>query len=128
MIGSNAFNYINVLDKAADASLVRQEVLSNNIANGSTPDYKRKDVKFETYLKKQLSGDGSLDSKVANTNLSKLDASIYTDCEELSYRFDGNNVDMEIENAYSAENQAKYYSLLDSITNEFTRLKTVLNK
>lgn len=126
MIGSNAFNYINVLDKAADASLIRQEVLSNNIANVDTPNYKRKDVTFESFLQKQLSGNGSLDSKVANTNLSKLKASIYTDQEELSYRYDGNNVDIDTEQSYSAENQVKYYMLLESMTQEFSRLKTVL--
>ncbi|MHB8131035.1 MAG: flagellar basal body rod protein FlgB [Mobilitalea sp.] len=48
MIGSNAFNYINVLDKAADASWQRNEVISNNIANVDTPGYKRKDVQFES--------------------------------------------------------------------------------
>lgn len=128
MIGSNAFNYINVLDKAADASLVRQEVISNNLANGSTPDYKRQDVKFESYLQKELSGKGSLNSKVATTNLSNLKASIYTDHEELSYRYDGNNVDMEVEQSYSAENQIRYYTLLESMNQEFSRLKAVLQK
>lgn len=126
MIGSNAFNYINVLDKAADASLVRQEVLSNNIANVDTPDYKRKDVTFESLLQKQLDGNGSLNHKVANTNLSKLKASIYTDQKNLSYRMDGNNVDIDTEQAYSAENQVRYYMLLESMTQEFSRLKTVL--
>ena len=33
MIGSNAYNYINVLNKAADASWLRHTVISNNIAN-----------------------------------------------------------------------------------------------
>jgi flagellar basal-body rod protein FlgB len=126
MIGSNAFNYINVLDKAADASLMRQEVLSNNIANVGTPDYKRKDVTFESYLQKQLKGNDDLDKKVANTNLSKLNSSIYTDQEELSYRYDGNNVDIDTEQSYSAENQVKYYMLLESMTQEFSRIKTVL--
>ncbi|HHU74990.1 MAG TPA: flagellar basal body rod protein FlgB, partial [Clostridiales bacterium] len=32
MIGSNAFNYINILDKAADAAWKRNEVIANNIA------------------------------------------------------------------------------------------------
>ena len=52
MIGSNAFNYVNVLNKAADASWIRNEVIANNIANVSTPGYKRKDIKFEGYLKR----------------------------------------------------------------------------
>ena len=54
MIGSNAFNYINVLNKAADASWTRNEVIANNIANVATPHYKRKDIKFEDYLKDEI--------------------------------------------------------------------------
>ena len=54
MIGSNAFNYINVLSKAADASWTRNAVIANNIANNDTPGYKRKDIMFEDYLKKEI--------------------------------------------------------------------------
>ena len=37
MINSSIYNYVNVLDKAADASWIRNEVISNNIANVDTP-------------------------------------------------------------------------------------------
>ena len=47
MLNSNAFNYINVLDKAADAAWLRNEAIANNIANATTPGYKRQDVAFE---------------------------------------------------------------------------------
>ena len=33
MLRSDAFSYINVLDKAADASWLRQTTIANNIAN-----------------------------------------------------------------------------------------------
>ena len=126
MIGSNAFNYINLLGKAADASWKRNEVITNNIANEDTPGYKRKDVQFESYLMSALMGDGSLDQRVAGLNLNSLETTEYTDNSNLSYRLDGNNVDPDTENAYLAENQIRYYSLLDSMTQEFSRLKTVL--
>lgn len=127
MIGSNAFNYINVLGKAANASWKRNEVIANNIANVDTPGYKRSDVQFESYLEEALTGDGSLDQRVAKTNLNSLDATVYTDNASLSYRLDGNNVDIDTESAYMAENQIRYYALLDSMTQEFNRIKTVLN-
>jgi flagellar basal-body rod protein FlgB len=126
MIGSNAFNYINVLDKAADASWKRNEVISNNIANVDTPGYKRKDVQFESYLMSALAGDNSLDERVSDVDLSTLDASVYTDNASLSYRLDGNNVDIDTESANLAENQVRYYALLDSMTQEFSRIKSVL--
>lgn len=128
MIGSNAFNYINVLDKAADASVIRQELLSNNIANNDTPNYKRKDLKFESFLQKEIKGEGDLDKKVASANLSKLNGSVYTDRAELSYRYDGNNVDIDVEEGYLAENQIRYYTLLQTMTQEFQRMKSVLTR
>jgi flagellar basal body rod protein FlgC len=36
MISTGAYNYINVLDKAADASWTRNTVIANNIANDDT--------------------------------------------------------------------------------------------
>ena len=54
MIQSNAFNYINVLDKALDASNLRETVLTNNIANVDTPGYKRREVDFASLLREEL--------------------------------------------------------------------------
>ena len=54
MINTNAFDYINVLDKAADASWLRNVAIGNNISNVDTPGYKREDVAFESELKKAL--------------------------------------------------------------------------
>lgn len=126
MIGSNAFNYINVLDKAADASWQRNEVIANNIANKDTPGYKRKDVQFEAYLMSALAGGNSLDKRVSQISLDSITPTMYTDYATLSYRMDGNNVNIDTETANLAQNQIKYYALLDSMTQEFNRLKTVL--
>lgn len=127
MINSNAYNYVNILDKAADASWKRNELISNNIANVDTPNYKRKDIQFQTYLMHEMASGGSLDERVANTNLNSLEASVYTDNSQLSYRLDGNNVDIDTENANLAENQIRYNTLLDSMTKEFSRIRTVLS-
>ena len=98
MVLSNAYNYINVLDKAADASWTRNDVLANNIANADTPGYKRKDVQFETYLSNAVAGTDSLDETVANLDLNDLNATVYNEQPELSYRSDGNIVDVSTEN------------------------------
>ncbi len=127
MIASNAFDYINVLDKAADASALRQELLSNNIANQDTPNYKRQDVDFESQLTKALKNSKytSIDSKVANLRMRRLEGKVYTDYENYSYRLDGNNVDPEQEQVKLAANQLKYQGLMNSLTAEFQNLKTV---
>ena len=50
-MSSGMFGFVNVLKAAADASWTREEVLTNNIANVDTPNYKRQDVDFTTYLR-----------------------------------------------------------------------------
>ena len=128
MIQTNAFDYINVMDRAADAAWQRNEAISNNIANVDTPGYKRQDVAFESVLQQALGNNRyeSMDDKVANVDLSRLRGRAYLDYANYSYRLDGNNVDIENENVMLAENQLKYQGLISSINQEFTNLKTVM--
>ena len=128
MIGSNAFNYINVLDKAADASWLRNETIANNIANVDTPGYKRQDVAFEDQLRKAMGNSRyqSMDDKVSSIKTSRLNAETYTDSAGYSYRMDGNNVDIDTENVELASNQIKYNALIQSVNHEFTNLKSVM--
>ena len=128
MINSNVYDYVNLMDKAADAAWIRNEVISNNISNATTPGYKRQDVSFEAELEKALSGTRyiSMDDKVANLSLDRLKPRTYTDYASFSYRLDGNNVDIETENVVLAKNQIKYEGLMRSITQEFQNLKSVM--
>lgn len=129
MITSGIYNYVNILDKAADAANLRNELLTNNIANVSAPNYKRKDLDFESVLQGELAGEKNLSKAVkkANQNLETLDAQVYTDNASLSYRLDGNNVDINTEEARLAENQIKYQALVDLMNQEFARYNTVLS-
>ena len=130
MINSNAYNYINVLIKAADASWTRNEIISNNIANNDTPGYKRKDVNFQSYLLQELtSGDStSLRTRINEVDQANLNATIYTDFSELSYRLDGNNVDIDTENVELASNQLYYNTILETINYQFDMLTTAMQR
>lgn len=129
-MSSGMFGFVNVLKAAADASWTREEVLTNNIANVDTPNYKRQDVDFTTYLKSALSrtngGSSSLTNRVNNLNYNDIAIRTYTDNSTLSYRLDGNNVDLSTENVELASEQINYNALIDSMNNEFSRFKTVL--
>ena len=129
MIQTNAFDYINVLDKAADASWTRENLIANNIANVDTPNYKRRDLDFESVLREQLGNckHESLDAKMRNVDLSQLNPMIYTDHANLSYRLDGNNVDIDTEEVELASEQIKYEALTTSISKEFARMKSVIS-
>ena len=126
MIRSGAYNYINVLDKAMDASWTRNSVISNNIANVDTPGFKRQDVHFEDYLRNEVGYTMSLDDEVADVDLDSLMATTYTDYATVSYRLDGNNVDIDTENVMLASNQLKYNALMASVNQEFSNLKLVM--
>ena len=128
MISTDAFSYINVLSKAADASWTRESLIANNIANADTPGYKRQDIDFQSVLRDELSNYKymNLDQKMQSVDLSKLNASVYTDHANYSYRLDGNNVDIDTEQVELASEQIKYQALTQSITSEFQRLQTVM--
>lgn len=127
MISSSAFNYINVLEKAADASWTRNSLIANNLANVNTPNYKRQDIDFQSALKNELGRYKytSLDKKIENTQLNRLNPSVYTDSAGFSYRLDGNNVDIDTEEVELASEQIKYQALTTSISSEFERLRAV---
>lgn len=128
MFNSNIFDYVDVLGKAADASWQRNEILANNMSNVNTPGYKRKDIDFESQLRRALgySRYETVDAKVAHVTNTELTPRVYTDMANFSYRLDGNNVDIDTESVEIASNQIKYEGLVASYNQEFSNLKMVI--
>ena len=128
MINAHVYDYVNVLDKAADAAWLRNEAISNNIANVDTPGYKRQDVSFENELTRILNKVeyDNMDQRVYNLDLARIEPRVYTYAFDYSYRLDGNNVDIDTENVYLADNQVTYNSLISCMQNEFANLRTAM--
>lgn len=125
---SNVFDYINVMGATLDATSKREALISNNLANVNTPNYKRKDLRFETELKNafiRANGD-SVDARVKHLDLDALEPQTYTDYAKLSYRYDGNNVDINTENGIAAANQIKYNGLMEMLNKNFAQIQSVL--
>ena len=131
MINTGIYDYINVLDKAADASYLRNDAISENIANVDTPGYKRIDVDFQSVLATEIGKSKyiSLDKKIKDVNLKHLEVSAKTDpaAAPYSYRLDGNNVDIDTENVELAANQITYQALIGSMGQEINRIKTAIS-
>ena len=114
---------LNVLQKGLEASSMRQQVLSNNIANIDTPSFKRSDVDFQTVLGTVLGEkSGALSLKLtAQKHLPGLadvgGSAIVTD-QSTSLRNDGNNVDVDKEMTNVAENGLYYNSLTSAISSQ----------
>ncbi len=130
MVKTDIYDYINVLDKAADASALRNKAIANNMANIDTPGYKRQDVSFAANLEEALrhSRFESLDDKVGSIRMDRLKGKQFTDSEGYSYRLDGNNVDIDTENAELAKNNILYNGLTQSLTAEFQNIRAVTQK
>ncbi|HBV82436.1 MAG: flagellar basal body rod protein FlgB [Lachnospiraceae bacterium] len=124
---SGVFDYINVLGTSLDAASTRNDIINHNIANVNTPNYKRKDIRFETELKHAFARatQDSVDARVKNLDLEALTPEIYTDYADLSFRYDGNNVDINNENAILAKNQIKYNGMMELLNKNFSQLKSV---
>ena len=129
------FSSVNILQRGLDAAWMRNQVITNNIANVDTADFKSSSVEFETAMKNALEADrnrftaratqpehyqfsGSAAEKVTPTVVQNTDT---------EYRTDGNNVDIDYENTELAKNTLWYNVLVQQVTSEFNKLKTVIN-
>jgi len=128
-------NGSKLLEKALDAAAVRNEIISQNIANVDTPGYKRKTVSFEEQLsgiinarrvKMQLTDIRHMVSP--RDNLRDAAIRVQVDNKSTSFRLDGNNVDIDREAALMAENTIKYNALIQRINGGFSMLKSVISE
>lgn len=114
------FNNIDLTQKAMEATLLRQTVISENIANVDTPNYKRKDVEFESLLQRELSRRGN------TSTLTSIEPEVYVTSPNTSYRLDGNNIDIEVEMAEEAKVSAKYDALVTRLNAQLKRFTQTL--
>ena len=124
---------IDIGGRAMAAASLRHEVLSHNIANVNTPNFRRSHVRFEDLLKKELGLDDNLLMKVVRTHDrhlpipfgGKARAVIEQDATT-NMRVDGNNVDIDIEMAEVAKNQLYYSALANAVGGHISKLKSVI--
>ena len=86
------------LERSISGATQRQEALAANIANASTPGYKRVDVDFHGALAAAL---GSSDAK---TKLATTGFATQADASVSNTQADGNSIDVENESAKMAAN------------------------
>ena len=124
----------NILEKALDAAWMKNEVISNNIANVNTPGFKKSFVKFEDEMANAASefqlGSMQKDSKflpIGNDSRSISSPEIVQE-SFTSVRKDGNNVDVDVEMAELAKNTIKYNALISQISRQFSNIRNAINE
>jgi flagellar basal-body rod protein FlgB len=128
---------VDLLHRAMSASVVRREVIANNIANANVPNFKRTNVNFESELKRALDTEKQKPAlELVQTNpahFSNYKARDYRDVQirrVLDYtstsRNDGNNVDPEQEAMLSLKNQMSYTLYAKAVEFEFEQINLAL--
>ncbi len=117
------FNENAVIEVSMQALSLRNDIIQNNIANSELPNFKKSKVLFEDVLKNVVEDY----KKTGDLNLSEIKPRIIIEKSNLSYRLDGNNVDIEEEMVNLYENDSRYSTLASSVINNYKRINLVLS-
>lgn len=123
----------NLLTKGLDVASKRHEVISNNIANVNTPNFKRQIVSFEDEMAKVFDGTTDLTGRrhynrhipIGETNYMNVEPQIIKNRIHVM-RNDNNNVDIDVEMADLAKNTMQYQILSTRLTAMFAELNDVI--
>ncbi|SFD68122.1 flagellar basal-body rod protein FlgB [Paenibacillus catalpae] len=121
------------LEGAVKAAEMRQGVISNNIANIDTPNFKRSEVLFEEILSQEMAGQSGLKGKRTNERHIPIGrstgvvptAQVLTD--NLSQMNNNeNNVDIDREMSLLAKNQLSYNFYIQQISHDVKMMRTAI--
>ena len=104
-----------------DVSVVKHQVLAANIANVTTPGYKRVQVSktFEQELLNHIKSDSSF-------SLSDVKPTIEKDPNALTTRKDGNNVELDSELLQMSSNSTNYQVLTQFLNGSYRQMRAAI--
>ncbi|MDD2207059.1 MAG: flagellar basal body rod protein FlgB [Aminobacterium sp.] len=122
-----------VAEKDLEGLSQRFQAVGSNLANANTPGYGRKEVSFEEELRSVVLGPDKLPLKVTQpSHIVSVPATVdkVVPSEKRIYdekvRFDGNNVDLEIEMAKMMETRLAYQSMTRLIGKKSSMYRLVI--
>jgi flagellar basal-body rod protein FlgB len=138
-LNTNFGKTVDILHRAMDVATLRREVISNNIANADTPNFKRSTVNFEAQLKRALESEQTKsvpEAFVTDPRHIPFDSPMnWQDVKpmrQLDYltqsKSNGNNVDLQEELMEAEKNQMAYSLMAQAAANEFNQLNIVLKR
>lgn len=127
---------IDILKRSMDVSLLRREVIADNIANSDTPDFKRSMINFESQLKRALDSENIKPFPTLMTDERHMTFERPMDYREVqpkkywdylsTAKNNGNNVDIEVETMNMLQNQLLYQTMSTVVQNQFSKVNIVL--
>tara|TARA_R110002050_G_scaffold9504_1_gene32932 strand:+ start:73636 stop:74034 length:399 start_codon:yes stop_codon:yes gene_type:complete len=128
-----SINFDTALGIHADALRVRSqraELLASNMANADTPNYKARDIDFQSAMKMAASGQSS-GMETTHSNHIKV-SNNQMSSPAMQYRatvqdsLDGNTVDEQIEQAQFMQNSVQYQASLNFLGAKFSGLLSAI--
>jgi len=113
-------------EKSLNVRAQRMELLSRNIANADTPHFKAQDIDFKSVMKSASEG------AVVTTNANHLTEAPDQTSDGVKYRipfnvsFDGNTVELPVEQAKFGQYAADYQTTLSILENRISGIRKAL--
>jgi flagellar basal-body rod protein FlgB len=128
---------VDLLHRNMDVSMLRNQVISNNLTNADTPNFKRSEINFESELKRALESEKAAPPLKAAMNHPRhipfhrpADYRSVQPRKVLDYLStsdnNGNNVDLEEESMLALQNQLRYQLMTQMVSNQFSQINMVL--
>lgn len=126
-------NEVNFHQRALGLRSKRQEILSSNVANADTPNFKARDINFSSVLNRKISSD-SANNKLVTTSPKHIRLRSDDVVDDALYRIpqqpsvDGNTVEMDTERAKFADNSLRYNASVTFISGKFRSLLSAIQE
>ncbi len=134
MINEMLFNKTNlpILSKSLDSAMLRNRAIANNIANATTPGYRRVEVSFEDELRSALdrtrlkgSRTDSRHIPLGRLDIENVNAKAYHPVDP-TLASGVNNVDIDTEMAKLAENQIAFNYVVKYTQGIFKKMNSAI--
>ena len=105
----------------------RNEMLASNIANAATPNFKARDIDFDTELKR-INKIGTIETS-NNSHFASIQKRIGKDSVyrlPIHPSLDGNTVEMAVEQMQFSENVMRYQTTLSFLNNKISGLRSAI--
>lgn len=119
-------NSISMGAKSLEFLWAKQQVISHNLTNIDTPNYKAKYVTFEDAYRTRLQMARAAEDTKETRSIIENSRYTINEKSDSSYRLDGNNVNADTEEVEAARATLQYQYVLQAINSDFTRLRTVI--
>ena len=123
----NIKQQLNVLSNALRVRNQKQEILASNIANAATPNFKARDLDFDTELKR-INKIGNIQT-TNNSHFASIQKRIGKDSVfrlPIHPSLDGNTVEMAVEQMQFSENVMRYQTTLSFLNNKISGLRSAI--